>query len=522
MNDSWSQPAAAPNNRGRTEVLKNLGSTPIKFMYRHLKYVAVTMLCGLLVDTAFAASAPETSELTLTAAQQAEILSEFSVVLNKSYVVPQNAKAYIEALDQAVANGHFSATLGIDEFISHANTLIQETHPDKHLRLLTPEKYDQVMKMFYGEQSDNETAQPAGHVAKEHKSAEQTSNGHTSRQRASTGSLKSIGVGRVSEISRDGLNQIAYLELERFDASSRSVNFINRVFSTFSDSDGVIIDLRNCGGGEGEMVSILSSFFFAEATHLLSSSMQVDAHGNRPLVERWTIPNELSDSFADKPLIILISNKTFSAAESFAFGMQAVGRAELIGETTGGGGYMNDFFALPYSLGASVSVGRTFDHRTGKDWQGIGVMPDLKVESDHALKTALDIFTGESGKLAELTGEELAIYEQIQAYTNAWYGADSQIMERLLTDDFLSIYKAADGAEIARISNAQLVQQTADGKGTATNRIYHNRIIRDIEVDKTTATVTLILRATVHEMALQKSGNTWMIIKDTYTDKVRG
>ncbi len=512
MNDSWSQPAAAPNNRGRTEVLKNLGSTPIKFMYRHLKYVAVTMLCGLLVDTAFAASAPETSELTLTAEQQAEILSEFSVVLKTNYVVPQNAKAYIEALDQAVANGHFSAALGIDEFISQANKLIQETHSDKHLRLLTPEKYDQVMEMFYGEQGDDETAQPAGHVANE----------HTTRQRASAGSLKSIGVGRVSEISRDGLNQIAYLELERFDASARSVNFINRVFSTFSESDGVIIDLRICGGGEGEMVRILSSFFFAEPTHLLSSSLQVDAYGNRPLVERWTIPNELSDYFADKPLIILISEKTFSAAESFAFGMQAVGRAELVGETTGGGGYMNDFFALPYSLGASVSVGRTFDHRTGKDWQGIGVLPDLQVASDHALKTALDIFSEESGKLANLTGEELAIYKQIQAFTNAWYEAAPQIMEQLLTDNFLSIYEAADGAEIARITHAQLVQQTADGKGTATNRIYHNRIIRDIKIDKTTATLTLILRETVHQMELQKSAGIWKIKKDTYRDKVRG
>lgn len=481
-------------------------------MYQQLKFLAATLLCGLLIDTAIAASAPETPELTLTAEQQAEILSEFSVVLNANYVVPRNAKAYVEALDHAVDNGHFSAALSVEEFISQTNKLIQETHPDKHLRLLTPEKYDQVMKMFYGEQSDDETAQPAGHVANE----------HTTRQRASAGSLKSIGVGRVSEISRDGLNQIAYLELERFDASARSVNFINRVFSTFSESDGVIIDLRICGGGEGEMVRILSSFFFAEPTHLLSSSLHVDAQGNRPLVERWTIPNELSNSFADKPLIVLISEKTFSAAESFAFGMQAVGRAELIGETTGGGGYMNDFFALPHSLGASVSVGRTFDHRTGKDWQGIGVTPDLQVESDHALKTALDIFSDESGKLAKLKGEELAIYKQIQAYTNAWYGADSQIMELLLTDDFLSIYKAADGAEIARISHAQLVQRTADGKGTTTNRIYHNRIIRDIEVDKTTATVTLILRATVHEMALQKSGNTWMIIKDTYTDKVRG
>ena len=370
-------------------------------MYCHLKFLTLILISGLLADTTSAASASEAAELTLTAKQQAEVLSEFSDVLNTHYVVPQNAKAYIKALEQSVANGQFSTTLSIEEFISQTNKLIQDTYPDKHLRLLTPEKYDQVMKMFYGEQNDSETAQTTGHVAKQHEPAEQTSNEHTTKQRSSADSLSLIGVGRVSEISRVGLNQIAYLELERFDASARSVNFINRVFSSFSESDSVIIDLRNCGGGEGEMVSILSSFFFAEATHLLSSSMQVDALGNRPLVERWTTPNNLSDYFADKPLIILISGKTFSAAESFAFGMQAVGRAELIGETTGGGGYMNDFFALPYSLGASVSVGRTFDHRTGKDWQGIGVMPDLKVESDHALNAALDIFTDKSGKLAD-------------------------------------------------------------------------------------------------------------------------
>ena len=51
--------------------------------------------------------------------------------------------------------------------------------------------------------------------------------------------------------------------------------------------------------------------------------------------EFWSTPTPLS--FADKPVYVLTSNQTFSGGEEFAYDMQVMELATLVGETTGGG-----------------------------------------------------------------------------------------------------------------------------------------------------------------------------------------
>lgn len=461
--------------------------------------MVVGLLCqGLLLDIA---QAQEESAL-LTPEQQVEILGSFSTALLEHYVLPEKAAQVIDALRQAQARNDFSSSKPIDAFLEQTNSILQTAANDKHLRLLGPQKFSQMMAMFYGDDTDHDQPQPDAHSP-------------------SDNPLSVVGVSNVAEISRDGLNQTGYLALERFDGSDRAVAFIERIFSSFTESDNIIIDLRDSGGGDAEMVKALSGYFFDEPTHLLSTTMPGEVAGSRKVVERWTEPNNLSPYFAGKPLKILIAPRTFSAAESFSFGMQAAGRAELVGETTGGGGYINDFFPLPYELGASISVGRTYDPRTGRDWQAIGVIPEVQVELEHALDVALASFTKQSGKLDELGGEELLIYEQMQKYANAWYGADHETMSNLLTEDFVGIREDHDGAEVGQISRTRLIGDTKAGNGQRDNEIYYNRIIRDIEVTGEQATVTLILRETIHRMALAKTGNRWLITRDESADKSR-
>ena len=196
--------------------------------------------------------------------------------------------------------------------------------------------------------------------------------------------------------------------------------------------------------------------------------------------------------------------------------------SEEICETTGGGGYINDFYPLPYGLGASISVGRTYDPRTGNDWQGIGVIPEVEVEVDHALITALTSFTEKSGKLDQLKGEDLQIYQQIQKYTNAWYGADHDTMSAVLSGEFIALYSDPSGAVVERISSEQLIVDTENGKGSRENEIYYNRIIRDIDVADGQASVLLILRETIHQMQLTKIDGEWLISRDDVSDKRRG
>ncbi len=487
--------------------------------------LAITLVFGFLSQCALLGTALAENEPTLlNPEQQFEIIETLSEALLEHYVLPDRAALLVDALRQAQARNDYSSNKTISAFLDQTNDLIQATTNDKHLGLLSPEKFNQMMTMFYGDDTEHDQEQSDEHPQPEAASdgGSHSVSGHApAAHSTSSNPLSVVGVSKVSEISRDGLNQTGFLALERFDGSARSVAFLERVFSTFTESDNIIIDLRNCGGGDAEMVKVLSSYFFDEPTHLLNTSMPDEGNNDRTVVERWTTPNKLSQYFAEKPLKILISPKTFSAAESFSFGMQAVARAELVGQTTGGGGYINDFFPLPYDLGVSISVGRTYDPRTGKDWQGIGVIPEVQVEQDHALIAALTIFTEQSGKLDKLKGEELQIYQQVQKYTNAWYGADHETMKDLLSNEFIGLYSDQSGSVVERISFEQLIANTKNGKGRRDNEIYYNRIIRDIDINGGQASVKLILRETIHQMLLTKIDDEWLIIHDDFSDKRR-
>jgi hypothetical protein len=474
----------------------------------------------ILLGVALAQEQPK----LLTSAQQFEIIETFSETLLEHYVLPGNAELLIDALHQAQARSDYSSSKTMEAFLDQTNNLIQTTTNDKHLGLLDPEKFNRMIAMFYGDDKEQDQEQSGEHRQPEsaiHDDGHGGAGHAPAADPTSNNPLSVVGVSNVSEISRDGLNQTGYLALERFDGSARSVAFLERVFGTFTESDNIIIDLRNCGGGDAEMVKVLSSYFFNKPTHLLNTTMPGEDGNARTVIERWTVPGQLSKFFAKKPLKILISSKTFSAAESFSFGMQAVSRAELVGKTTGGGGYINDFFPLPYDLGASISVGRTYDPRTGKDWQGIGVIPDIQVEQDHALITALTRFTEQSGKLDLLDGDELRIYQQAQKYTNAWYSADHETMKGLLTDDFVGVHSDQSGVVVERIAFAQLIANTKNGNGQRQNEIYYNRIIRDVNVADERASVTLILRETIHHMSLKKKDDEWLISSDESNDKSR-
>jgi len=89
-----------------------------------------------------------------------------------------------------------------------------------------------------------------------------------------------------------------------------------------------------------------------------------------------------------KPLYVLTSGMTASAAEEFTGHVDGFKLGEIIGETTAGAGYRNEFFPVAGGYVISVSVGRAVLASTGKDWEGVGIAPSAKVEQGKALDLA--------------------------------------------------------------------------------------------------------------------------------------
>ena len=119
---------------------------------------------------------------------------------------------------------------------------------------------------------------------------------------------------------------------------------------------------------------------------------------NRPLVtfhmgasqvdRLSTLPTLPAGRMVGKPLYVLTSGASASAAEEFIGHVAGFRLGEVIGATTAGAGFRNSFFPLPGGYLISVSVGRAVLASTGKDWEGIGIAPTIAIAPDKALDVA--------------------------------------------------------------------------------------------------------------------------------------
>jgi C-terminal processing protease CtpA/Prc len=185
-------------------------------------------------------------------------------------------------------------------------------------------------------------------------------------------------VGRVEVLA----GNIGYLEVRHF-AGSDMTEF-DRAMTALKDVRALIIDVgRNPGGNPGP-VTHLSTYLFTKPTHLVTRMQR----GMAP-VERWTLESVPGPRLAHVPVYVLTGKTTFSAAESFTFGLRVTGRATVVGELTGGGGHFGNPVMLPHGLQMFLPVGRAYDPRTGKGWEAEGIRPELEVPYAQALDAAL-------------------------------------------------------------------------------------------------------------------------------------
>lgn len=160
--------------------------------------------------------------------------------------------------------------------------------------------------------------------------------------------------------------------------ASAAMNFV-------ADSDALILDLRDNNGGSGSMGEFIASYLFEQRTHLNDA---VDRAGN-VTYETWTLPDVPGRKFIGRPVFVLTSKQTFSAAEALSYSLKNLERATLVGETTGGGAHPIDIKPIDAHFSIIVPVTRSLDPITRTDWEGTGVEPDVKVAADQALEVAV-------------------------------------------------------------------------------------------------------------------------------------
>ena len=87
-------------------------------------------------------------------------------------------------------------------------------------------------------------------------------------------------------------------------------------------------------------------------------------------------------------MYVLTSSHTFSGGEDFCYTLQALGRAEVIGEATGGGAHPTRPFPISAAVHIAIPFARSINPITGTNWQGTGVIPDTPAAADEADQVA--------------------------------------------------------------------------------------------------------------------------------------
>jgi tetratricopeptide (TPR) repeat protein len=176
---------------------------------------------------------------------------------------------------------------------------------------------------------------------------------------------------------------VAYVNLIGFRREDLSK--VDDIMSLFSTADAIIIDLRENGGGS-VLGEYWSNYFLKDGIHLNSRYTRVTDK-----TVNYTTEKVKGRKRLEMPIFILTSNFTFSAAEGFAYDLQSRKRAIIVGETTGGGAHPVNFIRLPKGFGLIVPDSESINPITKSNWEGTGVIPDVKTSKEKALNKAIEL-----------------------------------------------------------------------------------------------------------------------------------
>jgi carboxyl-terminal processing protease len=166
-------------------------------------------------------------------------------------------------------------------------------------------------------------------------------------------------------------NNIAYINLSSF-ASDTGPKLREDLKTLLANNPkGLVLDMRNDGGGYLDTAVQVVSEFLKEGTVL------IEQYGDK---SEHKYPVKSGGLATDIPIVVLVNGGTASAAEITAGAIQDYKRGVLIGEKTYGKGSVQQWSTLANEAGAiRVTIARWLTPN-GRQINGIGLSPDIEVE----------------------------------------------------------------------------------------------------------------------------------------------
>jgi Peptidase family S41/N-terminal domain of Peptidase_S41 in eukaryotic IRBP len=298
---------------------------------------------------------PHDPELASEPVPPREIVQTAIAILRSRYVFPDRAAEAAAEIEARLAAGEYD-DLGEPELAERLTSQLYTVCADKHLRV----------------RAHPERARSQPEPVDRNKSRQET---------RMIGRLDNFGIHRVQRLE----GNVGYIDLHRVALPQNAGTSIAAAMELVSGTYALIIDLRQNGGGSPDGVVFWCSYLFdGPGTHF-SDIFEGETGETRQF---WSVSYVPGSRYVDKPVYLLTSHKTFSGGEDFCYTLQALGRAQLIGETTGGGAHPTGMRPLSPTMAISVPFARSVNPITGTNWEGTGVVPDIPVAAEEAYDVA--------------------------------------------------------------------------------------------------------------------------------------
>ncbi|MFQ5641021.1 MAG: S41 family peptidase [bacterium] len=196
-------------------------------------------------------------------------------------------------------------------------------------------------------------------------------------------------------------DDIAYLHIRTFGASNESYKVIDRIVEDFQSMKGMVVDVRNNGGGSDRNNRTVASRFADKKR--LYRYMQ---YRNGPNHSDFTdfIPDYIEPEGQKqftKPVILLTNRRCFSSTETFVLAMKVLPHVSVVGDTTGGGTGNPVSRELPN--GWTYLLSTWIEYTSEKEsFERIGLAPGITIEispadsllgKDTILETAIQMLS---------------------------------------------------------------------------------------------------------------------------------
>jgi C-terminal processing protease CtpA/Prc len=284
-------------------------------------------------------------------------INQMTIHLSEKYVFPKKGIQIAAHLKKSFLQGQFNQVKSWKQLDSLVTLNLQEFSRDGHLYV----------------RHDPKTAQELASPPSKDKEKCSTDASADSFFYGTSAAERNFGFQEVKVLE----GNLGYLKISEINISEKSLPVLIGAMRFVANTQALIIDLRNNGGGGSAIGNVFESYFLPKETPLLQF-MTRDGRTETGKTVAWLLEKKY-----DKPLFILVNGGTGSAAEAFTYVLKRHGRAKVVGQRSGGKAHMNSWYPVNSHLFISVSTGAPTWPGTEESWEQTGIEPDVLVPEGH-------------------------------------------------------------------------------------------------------------------------------------------